>query len=245
MSTARGALTSGHQKASDHEKDVRKNIIEASYKTMGGRKHTDALSSVADRKHVQSYIEQIEASLGEKWLYETRYDMNGDPITEPYYHPLTGDMVFPDKKGKIRILNHDYLQKQIEIETYIEDKVDNMMKKCVVSDQVCMDILNLDENEYILHLGKGNTPFGSADAVEFKNIDGRVSSIKATPAGSLTQTEKLSKLRYVVKALRHRYAEQDMHRNVQDAGKNADNTGSVTVEGELKKANKMTASSLV
>jgi len=232
MSTLR-AIRTGAQKAGDHKNDVRKKITEASYKTMGGRKFTDALSAVADRKHVQSYIAEIENSLGEKWLYETRHDMEGHPIIEPYFHPLTGDMVFPDAKGKVRILNGAYLEKQKEIESYIEDKVDRMMSLCVISDEMCMDVLNLTKEEYRNHLSKGKIPFGDADAEEFKDIDGRVLSIKATPAGSMSQTEKLSKLRYVTKMLRHRYAEQDMHRTVADASNNANNSGDAGVKASL------------
>jgi len=126
-------------------------------------------------------------------------------------------MVFPDADGFVRRVNEQWLQRELEVENAIEDKVDRIMKYAIANDRMCMDILNLNDEEYYALLGPGGGADVGLKDPDMLKIDGTVGSIKRTPAGSISQTEKLSKLRFVCKELRYRVAFQNVHRHLEDA----------------------------
>ena len=207
--------------------DFKKKLMEGSAKDIGNRmKNTDA--SFHDRGAIDSYLKQVEDAIGEKWNYKQYYGENGGKSIHPYFDAEVGDLVFPDKDGKVRYVNKDYLMKMQQIEDYIDDKVDYMMKIAIKSDQLCMDVLNLSKEDYkkvLLPVGpnKGDDTLqgnlGMDD--DMKKLDGTVQSIKATPAGSAKQVEKLSKLRIAVRAMRDRFVMKDLHRDLEEARKKA------------------------
>ena len=184
-------------------------------------------ASFHDRGAIDGYLKQVEDAIGEKWNYKTYHGENGTKSTHPYYDAEVGDLVFPDETGKVRYVNKDYLMKMQQIEDYIEDKVDYMMKIAIKSDQLCMDVLNLNKDDYE-HALKPINAGGNSELQgnlgmdnDMKNIDGTVQSIKATPAGSAKQVEKLSKLRIAVRAMRDRFVMKDLHRDLEEARKKA------------------------
>ena len=208
--------------------DFKKKLIEGSAKDIGNRmKNTDA--SFHDRGAIDSYLKQVEDAIGEKWNYKQYFGEKGEKSIHPYYDAEVGDLVFPDKDGKVRYVNKDYLMKMQQIEDYIEDKVDYIMKIAIKSDQLCMDVLNLSVGDYEKALypvgtGKKGDPTLQGDLGmddDMKALDGSVRSIKATPAGSAKQVEKLSKLRTCVRAMRDRFVMKDLHRHLEEAKKNA------------------------
>ena len=140
MATVRHDLV-GRKIADDKDK-VEFKILEANYRKQGGRKFSTADASVADRRHVESYIESYKHALGEKWTYSSRKGQDGDPITVPYYDPdvvaadgTMVDIVFPDKNGDVRSLNKQYMDELIRMEEAIEKKVDRITELCVISDK--------------------------------------------------------------------------------------------------------------
>jgi hypothetical protein len=223
----------------------RKKLLEGSARDIGNRKRTTD-ASFHDRGAIDSYLDQVVNAIGEKWNYKTYKGEDGQASTHPYFDHDVGDMVYPDEKGDVRYMNKDYLMKMQEIEDYIEDKVDYIMKIAIKSKELCKDVLNLNEIDYnhalapasettqgpavqkSLHMGK-----------EMQELDARIDSIKATPAGSAKQVEKLSKLRTCVKALRDRFVMKDLRRELSEAKKLAGpRTGNELTEADDKKLNR-------
>jgi hypothetical protein len=197
-------------------------LAEASYSKMGGRNHTSADSSFADRSHIDVHVAAMQQAIGSKWQYVTRADADGGE-THPYFDPEVGEIVYPDDKGRVKTMNKQYLDTMLSIENAIEDKVDQIMQYAIASEQMCMDILDLTYDEYVRLLAPqkaGNSEQTKLKmSVEMTALDGTITSIKSTPAGSITQTEKISKLRYVCRALRKRVAIRDIHRHIEDVNK--------------------------
>lgn len=225
--------------------DLESRILETSYKMAGGRNYSSAEASFADRKHQQSYVEQLKIALGDKWSYSQHMGIDRNPNFDPYYDPEAGEMVFPSSKGDVRFLNHDYIMKMKQIEEFIEDKVDYMMKFCVISDELCQDALDLDVTAYDALLqpvggGKNGSAKQQTDLNmddEMQKLDARIISIKSTPAGSILQTQKLSKLRVVARALRHRFVVKDINRHIEDAKKLASNEVSFETSKAIRAGN--------
>lgn len=199
-------------------------LAEGSYAMVGGRNAHSADASFADRQNIDVHVAAMKQAIGSKWQYVTRTDENGTDVSHPYFDPEIGEMVYPDDTGRVRSVNKQYLDKMLEIENYIEDKVDKIMTYAVVSEDMCKDILNLSDREYTAILAPVGAGVSMGDAARQKDIgmesrqmqelDGRIHNIKASPAGSISQTEKISKLRYVVRALRQRVAIRDLNRPI-------------------------------
>lgn len=193
-------------------------LSEASYSMMGGRSHATADSSFADRDHIATHVAAMQQAIGSKWQYVARTDDDGVVDTQPYFDPDVGDMVYPDDKGRVRTVNQQYLDKMLEIENYIENKVDIMMSYCVASKDLCKDVLNLGEKEYFEILGPDASGRQVSEGMsrEMAELDATIDSIKASPAASITQTAKISKLRWVCRQLRQRFAIRNMYRHVNE-----------------------------
>lgn len=127
--------------------ELKKKLLEGSAKDMGNRK-TSTDASFHDRGAIDSYLEQVVGAIGEKWNFKSYKGEDGQPSKHPYYDAEIGGLVFPDENGGVRYMSKDYLMKMQEIEDYIEDKVDYIMKIAIKSKQLCKDVLFLNEDDY-------------------------------------------------------------------------------------------------
>lgn len=201
-------------------------LLDTAYKTQGGLKRT-AVASFADRNRLITYNENLHEQIGEKWVYRKMLGQDKKPSTLPYYDAETDSMVFPDSEGDVRILNKEYILKKREMDAYIEKQVDQMVKDSVISDSLAKDVLDLNDLSYVALLGsvdadtdeKGDLAAQKKLGMgnEMRKIDARVSTIRSIPAGSLSQTQALSKLRFLCKARRHYYNVADFNRNLGEA----------------------------
>lgn len=215
LAAIRARVEQERQKIGD-QKSFSSLLLEGGYTHMGGRKKQSEAASLYDRHHVANFAENAKNTIGEKWVYVTYHDSKGEAILTPFYSPGIG-MVYPDELGRVRKLNKDYLKTQVEIHKHIENKVTEMMRLCVVSDEMACDVLDLDENTYKSYLEATKKYPGMSD--KMAEIDGTVTAIKSLPADSVSQVQALSKLRYLCKQLRHRFASEDFHRDLADAKK--------------------------
>jgi hypothetical protein len=91
------------------------------------------------------------------------------------------------------------------------------MAKCIISDEICQIVLNLNSANYDAFLAPNVGPPGMN--AEMMKLGGRVTYIKALPASSALQIQALSKLRYLVGMRLHQYKPVHSGKSKADATK--------------------------
>jgi hypothetical protein len=167
-------------------------------------KNETSVKSIFARKENDRYLKTVDEALGDVRIKVIYYDQDNNPITKPFYCADAHDYVVPDKTtGAFYLTNGDIVDEKERQEDIIEERVDELMAKCVKSDALCQVVLNIAQTEYDRLLAPNG---GTADmSAEMKKLDGRVTYIKALPAGSPLQIQALSKLRVLVAARLHEY----------------------------------------
>jgi hypothetical protein len=163
----------------------------------------NTIKSIFDRKSNEKYLRTVDEALGDARISVRMYDSAGHVITTPYFSSETNDVVVPDSTGAVPFINGDLVEAKIHEAQLIDERVDALMHKCIVSDELCQMVLNLNLANYNKLLGPGANSAGATD--EMKALDGRVGYISALPASSALQIQALSKLRYVVRNRLHEY----------------------------------------
>jgi hypothetical protein len=164
----------------------------------------DTVKSLFSRKENDRYLKTVDESLGDMRITMKAYDTNGNLITTPFYSSETGDVVVPDAKtGAVPYVNGDIVDAKIHEAKLVEDRIDDLMEKCIISDEICKIVLNLNDAGYNANLAPNVGPPGMN--AEMMKLDGRVTYIKALPASSALQIQSLSKLRYLVGMRLHQY----------------------------------------
>jgi hypothetical protein len=205
-------------------------LLEGSGEVFRKRNYHNDSEAVHDRNIVQNYVEGVTHAIGEPWQKIARYDQNGDEIRTPFWSVEFDEMVFPDKNGQYKFWNQQYIDKQIEIEEHIEEKVNKMMRFCILNETLCREVLDVSNDYYqwilgaIPGTGKAEVQNAVGLSGAMQKLDGTIVAIKSLPAGSIEQTQALSKLRFVCRLHRSRFLTQKLHKHVkQDAEKEVSN----------------------
>ena len=160
-----------------------------------GDAHDDPESMILKRKQLLSGADAYSKGLGDRIYYVQYFDEKQEPITAPITDD-DGNLIMPDTEdGKFRKVNETWYDANMQALKEFEKRVDDEMEDRVFSDQLNATVMGLSMKKYLEILQPNGGMDGMTD--EMKKVDGRVSTIRATPPG-IEQTRMLSKLRFLV-----------------------------------------------
>jgi len=206
-------LTKGSLSKEDYGKfSIKDTVIQGAYH---GPKHkgNDIANAIDGQKFTDWTINKAK-DMGDAVYYATISDAGGNAIKTPYYSDAVKGIVYPDPQGRVRIINEEYMNTIRETEEYIENQVTEIMKYCVSSETSCKIALNLNDAQYDNMLGPNEAEGVKLNmSNEMAKLDGRILYIKSLPANSVTQSQALSKLRFITNLRREHFKMASTGRN--------------------------------
>lgn len=164
---------------------------------IGASNHGSTEANIAQREEMVKHINNFLQGGGDQVTYMTLSGQNGKAISHPYVDGETGELIYPNENGLVRSINGDYLDRWKEINEQVENRIDDVMEYCIVSDELAAFTLGIKKNDWdTLCAKKGKLP-GMSD--EMAELACSIKYIKSLPSGSVNQTMSLSKLRYIVR----------------------------------------------
>ncbi|MDP2059186.1 MAG: hypothetical protein Q8J97_05555, partial [Flavobacteriaceae bacterium] len=164
---------------------------------IGAVNHGSIESNIAQRAEVFKSLDNLVNGGGDKITFVTVSGEDGNPIKIPYVGE-DGNLVFPNDEGVVRSINGGYLARWKEINDQVEDKIDDVMEFCIISDDLARFVLGLSEDRWneLCAVG-GGEDIGMSK--ELAKLECDMTYIKSLPSGSISQTQALSKLRFIVR----------------------------------------------
>lgn len=209
--------------------------------TIGATNHGNTDANIAQRNEVTRNIENLLKGGGDKVTYTQRKGQDGKTILDPYVDQDTGDLVYPNQEGYVRNINGEYLDTWEDINEQIENKIDEAMKYCIISDELAKFVLGIPDArwKFIVSADFGKNA-NKADyekmgmSQKMAELDCSIKYIKSLPANSMHQTQSLSKLRQIV---REHLANVNIKRLVSKEKMKSDMKDGRLKESETAKAN--------
>lgn len=172
------------------------------------KKPSSMMEAISRRSEYHSGIVNHIKALGGLHSGYIPLDENGEPLApgSKYYDPNLKKMTTVDQNRRVIITNEDHIKLYDAIEDDMEDKVDQLMEKCVKSNFLCATILNVTPEELVKQLEPNGEHKKTVDGEELEadilKVNGLPNSMKATAPGSKQYLFKLAKLRtYIQKRL--------------------------------------------
>jgi hypothetical protein len=129
-------------------------------------------------------------------VFFTVKNNKGQAVKTPFQ--FGGKTYFPNENGDIRVANSANVKLMKEIYDFQNDKCDQIMSLCVISDEVAAYVLGLCLSDWLAYCGIGGCPIGCYMSDEMKMINCSVEELESLCDGSLLQTKCLSKMRKIV-----------------------------------------------
>lgn len=166
--------------------------------SIGAVNHGSTESNIAQRGSVFTTLDNIMNGGGDKITYQQFMGQDGEPIKLPYVDSDTGHLVYPNEKGVVRAINGGFLSQWKELNDQLEDRIDEVMEYCIISDELSQFVLGISKEswEKLTKAGQGED-IGMSE--ELAKLNCGISYIKSLPANSVSQTGALSKLRFIVR----------------------------------------------
>lgn len=178
---------------------------------LGEIKHGGSIfSNIAHRAETAKRFENLANNGVDDQVFFTVKGKDGkDPVKTPFF--MNGKHYYPNENGEIRIVNGANVKLAVEIREYQEKKTDEIMRMCVLGDDIASFILGITPKAWLDMCSSGGTPpgvkAGEKDKPtkvgewpwELAHEDCTISNIESLVDSSISQTRALSKLRKIVK----------------------------------------------
>jgi hypothetical protein len=157
---------------------------------MGGRKYT-TVAAVADRKHQQNFLEELDNKMKDRQLY-VQYSADGKtPIVEPFYCEETGTKVMPNQNGYVKLTNKAAVDEEDRLEDLKLEKLSKMIKRAQKSDLRACETMDITEQMYkymLRPIDDGGDKGYQTDVLKFSpelcKVNGTLTYIRGLPVQS-------------------------------------------------------------
>ena len=191
---------------------------------MHSTKHSDLDAAVVDRKtNLRAIKNKIDVMGDLSW--GRRYDIDGVPVTEPFWEPTLNKMVYPDQSGRVQTLNGDIIAEIEKAHDEREKHVDDLVKKCLIDDELTSTILGFPKDRWLNDIAKDGKDGGYTMSDEMKKLNCQIEYLKSLPTGSKEQTMGVSKLRFVIDKRLEMINIKNLRRGMDENHKNNDRLG--------------------